>query len=67
MRDLNAEKKWVDDYLAGETLVEDLEVIYEFYKEKEASEEDLENRHEKALGLIEDLELKMRICEKGIR
>jgi len=65
MRELNAEKKWVDDYLAGETLVEDLEVIYEFYKEKEASEEDVQNRHEKALGLIEDLEFKNMLSEEG--
>lgn len=65
MRDLNAEKKWVDDYLAGETLVEDLEVIYEFYKEDEASAEDVENRFEKALGLIEDLEFKNMLSDEG--
>ncbi len=65
MRDLNAEKKWVDDYLAGETLVEDLEVIYEFYKEDEATEEDVKNRYEKALGLIEDLEFKNMLSDEG--
>ncbi len=65
MRDLNAEKKWVDDYLAGETLVEDLEVIYEFFKENEATEEDVKNRYEKALGLIEDLEFKNMLSDEG--
>ena len=65
MRDLNAEKKWVDDYLAGETLVDDLEIIYEFYKEDEASAEDVENRHEKALDLIEGLEFKNMLSDEG--
>lgn len=65
MREVNAEKKWVEDYLAGETLVEDLEVIYEFYKEKEASVEDVENRYEKALDLIEELEFKNMLSDEG--
>lgn len=62
---MNAEKKWVDDYFQAETLVEDLEVIFEFYKEKEATAEDVENRHEKALSLIEDLEFKNMLSEEG--
>jgi peptide chain release factor 2 len=65
MRELNSEKKWVDDYLKGETLVEDLEVIYEFYKEKEATEEDVVSRYEAALELIEDLEFKNMLSEEG--
>tara|TARA_R100001369_G_scaffold20091_5_gene37048 strand:+ start:10532 stop:11476 length:945 start_codon:yes stop_codon:yes gene_type:complete len=65
MREINAEKKWVDDYLLGETMVEDLEVIYEFYKEKEATAEDVEGRYEKALNLIEDLEFKNMLSEEG--
>jgi len=65
MREINAEKKWVYDYLQGETLVEDLEVIYEFYKEKEATAEDVEARHEKAFNLIEDLEFKNMLSEEG--
>lgn len=65
MRDLNAEKKWVDDYLQGETLVEDLEVLYDFYKEGEATAEDVEARHEIALNLIEDLEFKNMLSDEG--
>jgi peptide chain release factor 2 len=65
MRDLNAEKKWVNDYLQGETLVEDLEVLYEFYKEDEATAEDVEARYEKALNLIEDLEFKNMLSDEG--
>lgn len=65
MRDLNAEKKWVQDYYAAETLVEDLEVLFEFYKEKEASAEDVEEKHAQALDLIEKMEFKNMLSEEG--
>jgi len=65
MRELNAEKKWVDDYLKGENLVDDLEVIFEFYKEKEATEEDVESIYQKAVGVIEDLEFKNMLSDEG--
>jgi len=65
MRELNAEKKWVDDYLKGENLVDDLEVILEFYKEKEATEKDVESMYQKAVSLIEDLEFKNMLSEEG--
>ncbi len=65
MRELNSEKKWVDQYFKAETLVEDLEVIYEFYKEKEATAEDVENRNKQALDVIEDLEFRNMLSEEG--
>ncbi len=65
MRELNAEKKWVDDYHSAETLVDDLEVIFEFYKEKEATAEDVESRHKKALEVIENMEFKNMLSEEG--
>ena len=65
MRGLNSEKKWVDQYLKAETLVDDLEIIYEFYKEKEASAEDVDARNEQAVNLIEELEFKNMLSEEG--
>ncbi|MEP6261799.1 MAG: peptide chain release factor 2 [Gillisia sp.] len=65
MRELNTEKKWVDQYLKAESLVEDLEVIYEFYKEKEATEEDVESRNTLAVDLIEEMEFKNMLSEEG--
>ncbi|MGA9324848.1 MAG: peptide chain release factor 2 [Salegentibacter sp.] len=65
MREVNAEKKWVEDYHKAETLVDDLEVIYEFYKEDEASASDVEERESKALDLIEQLEFKNMLSEEG--
>ena len=45
--------------------MDDLEVIFEFYKEGEATAEDVEERHEKSRTLIEDLEFKNMLSEEG--
>ena len=65
MQSLRNKKKWIEDYEAGITLVEDLEVIYEFYKEGEAPAENVQNRYDKALTLIENLEFKNMLSEEG--
>ncbi len=65
MQSLRTKKKWVSGYEEGVTLHEDLEVIYEFYKEGEATAEDLESRFEKTQTLVEDLEFKNMLSEEG--
>ncbi len=45
--------------------MDDLEVIFEFHKEGEATAEDVEERHKKAEDLIEDLEFKNMLSEEG--
>ncbi len=65
MKSINEKKSWVEDYNDGKTLFEDLEVIYEFYKEEEATQEDVQNRYEKALNVIEKLEFKNMLSEEG--
>jgi peptide chain release factor 2 len=65
MRDLNAEKQWVIEYEKALTLLEDLEVLFEFYKEGEATQEDVAEKNKQALDLIEDLEFKNMLSEEG--
>ncbi|MCX2763793.1 peptide chain release factor 2 [Aquimarina muelleri] len=65
MQTLNAEKKWVSDYEKGETLAEDLEVLYEFFKEGDASESEVMERFEETKSLIEDLEFKNMLSDEG--
>ncbi len=65
MRALNAEKKWVSEYEKGVTLVDDLEILYEFYKEGDATEAEVQERHSTALDLIESLEFKNMLSEEG--
>ena len=43
MKELRLKKKWVTDYNTVLTLLEDLNVLVDFYKEEEVSEEEVEN------------------------
>ncbi|MGY5846776.1 peptide chain release factor 2 [Salegentibacter sp. HM20] len=65
MRELNAEKKWVQDFFDAEAQVEDLEVLFEFFKEGEADAADVEEKEKNATGLIEDLEFRNMLSEEG--
>ena len=65
MKLLRGLKKWVNDYQSAETLIGDLEVLYEFYKEDEATAEDVAQAHSKAQGIIEDLEFRNMLSEEG--
>jgi len=65
MKSLREKKKWINDYENSKSYIEDLEVIYEFYKENEATLTDVEERYNKALTLIEDLEFKNMLSEEG--
>jgi peptide chain release factor 2 len=51
-------KQWVENYQSTETVVEDLEVLLEFQKEGEASETEVEERYQKALEIMDDLEFR---------
>ena len=65
MKSLREKKSWVQDYKKSKTLVEDLEVVYEFFKEDEASAEDVQNSFENAINIIEKLEFKNMLSEEG--
>ncbi len=65
MRALNSEKKWVSEYEKGVSLIDDLEILFEFYKEGDATEEEVNNNHQKALDLIENLEFKNMLSDEG--
>jgi len=65
MKSLRVKKKWVQDYKELKTLIEDLEVIYEFFKEEEATLQDVENRYNKASILLEDIEFRNMLSEEG--
>lgn len=65
MKSLRTKKAWVEDYKTSQTLIEDLEVVYEFFKEDEATAENVQGRYDKALLLIEKLEFKNMLSEEG--
>ena len=65
MKSLREKKQWIKDYEIAEAFVDDLEVIYEFFKEEEATAEDVTNRFELAVEAIENLEFKNMLSEDG--
>ena len=65
MKLLRSKKKWVKDYEQSQTFIEDLEVLYEFAKEGEAPEEDVQKDYDKAASFIEDIEFRNMLSEEG--
>jgi peptide chain release factor 2 len=65
MRKLRAKKSWVEDYQNASDLVDDLEVIYEFFKEGEGDAEGVQSRYSAALDAIENLEFRNMLSEEG--
>ncbi|MBF0596089.1 peptide chain release factor 2 [Faecalibacter rhinopitheci] len=65
MKVLRGKKKWVDDYNIIASAVNDLEVLIEFNKEGDVSDEETQAQYEIALKLIEDTEFKNMLSEEG--
>ena len=65
MKSLRVKKKWVQDFKDLKNLIEDLEVIHEFFKEGESTATDVENRYHKATNLLEDIEFRNMLSEEG--
>ncbi len=51
-------KNWVSSYQSVATLVEEVEVLLEFQKEGEATEEEVDTAYQKALSALEEIEFK---------
>lgn len=64
MKKIRAAKAWTDSYEKVETSLEDVETLYEFSVEGEASDEEVQTEFDKALKLLEELELKKMLGEE---
>ncbi|HLN20374.1 MAG TPA: peptide chain release factor 2 [Bacteroidales bacterium] len=58
MKEIARLKSWTNDFTKISNSLEDLSVIYDFFKEGEASEQDVENQYAGCLSMIEDLEVR---------
>ena len=65
MKSLRFKKKWVDDFNNVKTGGEELQIIYDYYKEDEATEKELTTLFDKTNKLLESLEFKNMLSEEG--
>ncbi len=65
MKSIQQNKKWVTDFENAREQFEELQILYEFYKAKEASEEEVQEQYEKVKTSIEDLEFKNMLSEEA--
>jgi len=65
MKTLRMKKKWIEDYNTIKSEIGDLEVLYEFFKEGESTEEEVEEQYQKTATLIEDIEFKNMLANEG--
>lgn len=58
LRQISQEKSWINEFNRVNTSVDDVLVIYDFFREGEAPEEDVESHFEICTRLVEDLEVR---------
>ncbi|MGV3459331.1 MAG: peptide chain release factor 2 [Flavobacterium sp.] len=65
MQGLRSKKKWVEDYNKAKTLAEELQIVYEFFKEGDATEEELDEQYEVTAEHLENLEFRNMLSDEG--
>lgn len=58
MKQIRNLKVWTESYAQAKTALDDVQVIYEFHKEGESTEEELDEAYSSCLTMIEELEFK---------
>jgi len=58
LREISQVKSWTAEFSKVNQGFEDLQVIFDYYKEGEASEEDIDKQYDTCLSMIEDLEVR---------
>lgn len=58
LRELKLNKKWVEQYTGVQKALDDLEVLFEFWKAEEATEAEVDLQHKAAMDAIDDLEFR---------
>lgn len=64
LKEISRLKSWVDAYRNTKTAIEDVQVMFDFFKEGEASEADLDEQFNMALKLTENLEFKNMLSKE---
>ncbi|MGD2035558.1 MAG: peptide chain release factor 2, partial [Bacteroidales bacterium] len=64
LKKISTLKFWTDAYKEVKSGLDDLQVLFDFFEEDEASEEEVDAQYRKTLTLIEDLEFKNMLGEE---
>lgn len=64
MKQIQARKNWTTAFENLDKIIEDLEVLYEFYSADEVSEEEIKKEFTKAKSAVEELELKKMLSSE---
>ena len=65
MKSIRVNKNWIKDFKNVKTLIEELQVFYDFLKDSEISEEEVKLQYELSSQAIEKLEFKNMLSEEG--
>ncbi len=65
MKQLRTQKKWVEDYEHAVALADDAEVLFEFFKEGEGTQEQVDTAYKNAKESIESLEFRNMLSSEG--
>lgn len=65
MKELRNKKQWTDDYAKAVNWTEELEILVEFYKDGDATEQEVDQKYEDITALIEKLEFKNMLSNEG--
>jgi|TARA_B110000305_G_scaffold6472_1_gene6294 peptide chain release factor 2 len=65
MKELQSLKQWIKDYEKAKSLSEDLEILFEYYKSQEISENELSSHFKKCSNHIESVEFKNMLSNEG--
>jgi len=64
MKKIQGLKTWTESFEEVETSIEDVETLFEFNQEGEASDEEVDEAYQTSLKLVEELELKKMLSEE---
>ena len=65
MRRIRGKKVWVGEFERAETAIEDLQVLIEFHKEGESTEEEVMAQYGDLISCIEELEFKQMLSDEA--
>ena len=65
MRELRSTKQWITDYEKATQLVEELEVLLDFFKSADVGEAELKRHFEITINHFEELEFKNMLSDEG--